>query len=34
METSAVISLIVGLVIFGGGLIWSVSIAAKGKGWK
>lgn len=34
METSAVISLIIGLVIFGGGFLWSASIAAKGKGWK
>ncbi len=34
MEASAVISLIVGLVIFGGGFLWSASIASRGKGWK
>lgn len=33
METSAIISLIVGLLIFGGGFIWSLVIATKGKGW-
>lgn len=34
MEASAIVSLIIGLVIFGGGFLWSVLIATKGKGWK
>lgn len=33
METSAIISLIIGILIFGGGFIWTVIIATKGKGW-
>lgn len=34
METSAIVSLILGLLIFGGGFLWTASIATKGKGWK
>lgn len=34
MEAPAIVSLIVGLLIFGGGFLWTVSIASKGKGWK
>lgn|GEM_PF-5638990 len=33
METSAVVSLIVGLLIFGGGFLWSAIIATQRKGW-
>jgi len=34
VQTSAIVSLIVGLLIFGGGFLWTVNIATKGKGWK
>ncbi len=34
METSAIISLIIGLLLFGGGFAWSVAVATRKKGWR